>query len=65
MVSAAEVAAALRGIDFPATRRQCVDHARKQNASKKVLDILKRMPDKPYESMADVFKAIGQLELVH
>jgi len=64
MVSSAEVAEALRGIDFPATKTQCIDYAKSRKAPRKVLDVMKKMPEKPYENMVDVFNSVGQLEMV-
>ena len=61
MVTAAEVTAALRGIDFPATKHQCEEYAERNGAPRRVLDAIKRLPEKPYESMADVLRAASQL----
>ncbi len=65
MVSVAKVAEALKGIDFPADKRQCVDYAKRHMASNEVLDVMRKMPEQRYESMADVFKAVGHVEPVH
>ncbi len=65
LVSVAKVAEALKGIDFPADKGQCVEYARKHMASDEVLGVMKKMPEQRYESMADVFKAVGRVEPVH
>lgn len=62
MVSTAKVAEALKGLDFPTDKRQCVDYAMKHRAPENVVDVLQRMPDDRYDSMSDVWHAIGQIE---
>lgn len=57
-----EIAEALQGIDFPATRQVVVDYARKHGAADGVLTQLGHIPDREYESMADVFAGFGQRE---
>ncbi len=54
------VAKYLKGIDFPASRQDLVDHARKNKAEKPVLDKLTNMPEKEYGTMADVMKGFGK-----
>lgn len=58
--STASIAQHLSGIDFPVRKQQLVDYARKNNADKDILDVLNKMPDEEYSSMADVFKGVGQ-----
>jgi hypothetical protein len=57
--STATIAQALSGIDFPANKRDLVEHAKKNNAAKDVIQTLNEMPDEQYTSMADVFKGVG------
>lgn len=54
------VAKYLKGIDFPAGRDDLVEHARKNHAEKAILEVLEKMPDEEYDSMADVMKGYGQ-----
>lgn len=65
MVSVAKVAEALKGIDFPADKKQCIDYARKHRAPDEVVNVMKKMPEMEYHDMSDVFKAVGQVEPVH
>jgi hypothetical protein len=65
MVSVAKVAEALKGIDFPANKEQCIDYAKRHQAPDEVIGVMKKMPEEKYESMADIFKAVGQVEPVH
>jgi hypothetical protein len=58
--SAANVTHALKGVDFPASKQQLIDHAQKQNADNVVLDELKNLPDQQYNNMAEVMKGFGQ-----
>ena len=59
MVSNAVIAEVLKGLDFPADRKKCVDYAKKRNAPDKVIEALERMPDVTFDSMAGVWHAIG------
>lgn len=49
----------LKGIDFPAHKKDLIDHA---TGNKAVLDILQQMPEREYASMADVMKSVGDVE---
>lgn len=51
----------LKGIDFPASRQDLVDQAKRNGAERDVMDIVGRMPENRYENMADVMKAYGQV----
>jgi hypothetical protein len=54
--SAANVARALRGINFPATKDELIEWARQHGAEKEVMEILQKLPGKgEYQTMADVF----------
>lgn len=56
----AVIAQSLHGIDFPADKRKMAEYARKNNADQDVLDVIERMPETEYTSMADVFKGVGE-----
>jgi hypothetical protein len=60
--SPANVSAHLKGIDFPAQRDDLLDHAERNGAPREVVDVIGRMPDGKFESMADVMKAYGEAE---
>jgi len=57
--SPANVTRFLKGIDFPAQKKDLVQHAKKNQAEKDVLDLIQNMEEKEYGSMADVMKAYG------
>lgn len=59
--SPANVAHFLKGIDFPAKKADLVKHAQGQNADKEVLEVLKQIPEREYNTMADVMKGVGQV----
>ncbi len=61
LVSTAAIAQSLRGLSFPCTKQECVTHARKRSAPREVVDLLERMPDRRFASMADVWSAIGDV----
>jgi len=52
----------LKGIDFPATKDQLLEHAQENDAEQDVLDKIESMPDEEYQSMADVMKGYGESE---
>ena len=59
--SAAGVAKALGGISFPQDRAGLVDHARNNEASAELVDLLERLPKKKFEDMAEVEKAFSEV----
>ena len=53
-----EVQKALGGVGYPADKEDLVQNAKKKDANDRVLSALKDLPDKQYESPADVNKQI-------
>lgn len=63
--SPAQVAQALGGVQFPKTKQELIDHARRsaeKQGNPDVIAVLERMADREYGSMADVEKGVGQTE---
>lgn len=60
--SPANVSHHLSGIDFPASRDDLEQHAKKNGAEQDVLDVIRDMPDQEYGNMADVMKGVGEAE---
>ncbi|RJQ76080.1 MAG: DUF2795 domain-containing protein [Desulfobacteraceae bacterium] len=58
--SPANVARFLKGIDFPAKKKDLINHAKHNDADQRVIETLNRMPDQEYGNMADVMKGYGQ-----
>ncbi|MFW5655019.1 MAG: DUF2795 domain-containing protein [Roseicyclus sp.] len=59
--SAAGVASALKGISFPSDRAGLARQARDNGAADEVIDLIESMPDRRFETMADVGKAVGEV----
>ncbi|HEY3347671.1 MAG TPA: DUF2795 domain-containing protein [Nitrospirota bacterium] len=58
--SVANITHHLRGINFPATKKQLLDHAKGLSASQPVIDVIKGLEDRTYSSMADVMSSYGK-----
>jgi hypothetical protein len=52
----------LKGVDYPASKKELLKHAKEQGADKDALSALEELPDEQYESPAAVSKAIGETE---
>jgi len=61
-ISAAEVATFLKGIDFPKSKDELIDHAEENNAPDELIDFLDKLPDKRFFSMADVEHEVSLLK---
>jgi hypothetical protein len=60
-VSAAEVQKFLKGMDYPAGKKEIVSQAKKNKAPKAVLGVLNKIDDQQFNSTTDVSKAIGKI----
>ncbi|MDO0944449.1 MULTISPECIES: DUF2795 domain-containing protein [Chromohalobacter] len=60
--SPANVTHHLKGMDFPASRSDIERQAKENGADEDVMDIIRKMPDQEYDSMADVTKGVGDVE---
>ncbi len=49
----------LKGIDYPAGRKDLVNQAKKNDANKDIIDTLKSLPDSTYHSPIDISKALA------
>jgi hypothetical protein len=54
--SSANLTKNLKGMDFPADKQDILKHAQQLHAEKIVIDEIQKMPDREYNSMADVMK---------
>ncbi|MDX2211749.1 MAG: DUF2795 domain-containing protein [Oculatellaceae cyanobacterium bins.114] len=52
----------LKGMDYPASKQDLVQHAKKNGADKNALSVLEQLEDEEFETPADVSKAIGKIE---
>jgi hypothetical protein len=58
--SPSHVAHYLKGLGFPAKKKDLISQARKNDADQNVIQELDRMPDQEYGNMADVMKGYGK-----
>ncbi len=61
-VSPVQVEKFLKGMDFPATKEDIINKARQQGADDNVLETLRMLPDKQYNSPTDISRAMGEQE---
>jgi hypothetical protein len=60
--SAADVTQVLHGIEFPASKEDLITHVhRVRDRAQGVLEILHQLPERQYNSMDDVEKAVGEI----
>ncbi|WGV24668.1 DUF2795 domain-containing protein [Halotia branconii] len=58
-----EIQKHLKGVDYPADRKELIKHAKKQGADQKVISLLEQLPeDEKYKNPADLNKALGHIE---
>lgn len=60
--SPANIALYLKGISFPCSKDDLINHATSNNAPDDVLDVLNSISDTTYNSMADVMSGVGEVE---
>ncbi|WP_434993930.1 DUF2795 domain-containing protein [Arthrobacter sp. Ld5] len=51
-----DIQKALGGVDYPASKEDLVQHAKDKGADRSVLDTLENLPDREFESPAEVNK---------
>ncbi|XKH59213.1 DUF2795 domain-containing protein [Halomonas sediminis] len=59
--SAAGIAKALKGADFPCAKADLIKQAKANHAENEIIDVLNDFPSRQYETMADVQKAVGEI----
>lgn len=52
----------LKGMDYPAGKKELLEHAKKSGADENVCATLERLPDEQYDTPAEVSKAVGKIE---
>ena len=60
-VNPVQVQKFLGGIDYPCSKQDLVDTAKDQGADERVMNVLKKLPDRKYDAPTDVTKEIGKL----
>lgn len=51
----------LKGVDYPVSKEDLVEHVRRNGADEGLCSTLERMPGKEFQTPAEVSKAIGQI----
>ncbi len=52
----------LKKVDYPATKGELIDAAKKEGADQRVIETLQRLPDREYDGPVGVSKAVGEFE---
>ncbi|PSN13496.1 hypothetical protein C7293_15680 [filamentous cyanobacterium CCT1] len=52
----------LKGMEYPASKQDVIEHAKQQGADENICSTLEQMPEDEFETPADVSKAIGEIE---
>ena len=52
----------LKGVSFPATRDDLSKLAKKNHADKEIMDVIHKMPEQEYASVAEILKGVGEGE---
>jgi hypothetical protein len=60
--SPANVTHHLKGIHFPAQKRDLVQQAKKNGAELDIMQVLNAMPEQEFANIAEVMKAVGEAE---
>lgn len=58
-----QVQKSLGGLNFPATKEDIIDHAKRNGASNEILQLLEELPRQPYENAGDVTRGFGDARL--
>jgi len=61
-VSPAIVEKYLKGMHYPAEKKNLVNNAKTKDAPDDVMNLINRLPDKTYNSPIDITKEIGKIE---
>jgi hypothetical protein len=59
--SAAGIAKALKGIEFPKKKSGLINYAKNKQAQDKIMDLLHEIPERNFKTMADVEKAFSEV----
>jgi Protein of unknown function (DUF2795) len=61
-VNPVQVQKYLKGVDYPVHKNDLLKHVHDQGGDESVRATLEKLPDKTYETPADVSEAIGQIK---
>jgi hypothetical protein len=57
----AELAHALKGVDLPQGKEGLLEIAQENEADDEIIEIIESLPEREYETMADVIAAAGEI----
>jgi hypothetical protein len=60
--SPANVQKYLKGVDYPAKKRDLVDQAKKNAAPNEIMHVIQQFPEQEFKGPQDVMKAYGALK---
>ena len=60
--SPVDAARHLEGLATPASKQDVVRHARDRGASAEEITAIERLPDRQFQTVADILKGIGQVD---
>ncbi len=52
----------LKGVDYPAKKRDLVETAKKNSAPNEVVQVIQQFPDQEFKGPQDVMKAYGEMK---
>jgi hypothetical protein len=52
----------LKGLDYPVTKQQLLEAAKKNGADENVLYTLQQLPEKKYDAPVDVSEEVGKIK---
>ena len=61
-VSAAQIQVYLKGIDYPVSKQQIVEHAKTSNAPENVMSVLRRLPERQYNRPTEIEQEFGKMK---
>jgi hypothetical protein len=61
--TSAHVQKSLGGLNFPATKEDIIEHAKRNGASNEVLQMLEELPREPFENEGAVTRGLGNAKL--
>ncbi|KOP26979.1 hypothetical protein AMR41_06350 [Hapalosiphon sp. MRB220] len=52
----------LKGMDYPASKEELIQHAQQQGADENAMSVLQQLPEQEYQTPTDVSEAVGAIQ---
>ncbi|MCX7597129.1 MAG: DUF2795 domain-containing protein [Fischerella sp.] len=52
----------LKGIDYPASKQELIQHAQQQGADENAIAVLQKLPEQEYKNPTDVSEAVSSIK---